>query len=126
MLFKPFTGLKLSIKVDEPTPSGRIYPKHVLLNAIKERIDEKNLLIAPVASADGTIDISTVIGVINSMEYDEATNEIVLAGKSCYGEDMSLFNVFPNGLGSVRDGKVQADFKLISFSVEDVGENANF
>jgi len=113
------------LKADTLTEAGRVYPKEVLEKAVAEYQAHlaSGIVLGP-PDEDGVVRLRDVAFKVEdvSMVGDEMTATVCLLGTKS-GEELTeklrtkKVRLHPVGFGSVKDGKVQDDFLLTSFSV---------
>ena len=103
---------KLNFQVDTPTPSGKIYPKHVVEDALNNKLGpnyRNNFFLVAYPPKDPTVvNLANVIGIIQSFKICP-NNDILIEIKYTYGNEVfSQFDITWCALGSIDDkGRVQ-------------------
>ena len=106
----------MGIRLDTPTHNGRVYPKEIFIKVLEDAINKPSKL--PITFSDpnnfGTIQAQDSLGFCSGFEMDDNNNVTLDATffVSSNDIDLSSFDLFPCGYGSVRDGVIQDDYKL--------------
>lgn len=108
---------------NEPNKNGRIYPKEVVKKMCNDINQGNKKFVSMGIPESASIDLSKTCGHIESASYNEQNNSLIIKCdvKKLLGESEKEFNkyfsIVPSGVGNLKDGIVQDDFTLISFSV---------
>ena len=110
---------KVVMKIGQPNINGRIYPKEVVEKAIEE-CQKREMLGAYPNSNETEIPVKKIAFKVSSLNIEK--NELIAdieiletpAGKALKVlQDMVYVTI---GVGTIKDGIVQDDFKLTGFS----------
>ena len=109
------------MKVDQLTPSGRMYPKEVFereIRRLQTKADE-GALFATVDNDSTQLELSKIAGCVRklTLEDDEIQAEIELFQTSPAAKIRALLSageveLKPSGYGTLKDGVVQDDYRM--------------
>lgn len=108
------------LNVDTPTLNGRVYPRHVLVEALR-KLANKPLAVVPVSAFldnDGVPKVTDAIGVAENIRLDEGSNMVMAHVKvDRIPESLGSIFVFRTaGVGKL-EGNTVTEFDLTSVVV---------
>jgi len=110
------------LEIDRPTINGRVYPKEVVEKALKLFLERTGREIIPIVSEPKMIPkLDDIVGFARDVKIEEG----YLCGEVEFidGKIQSIVSegegicIRPNGVGSIRNGVVQDDYRLNGFSI---------
>jgi hypothetical protein len=132
---KPVPGTEVVlIECGKPTVTGRIYPSETMANAIARANREENLwVVRPGAEPAGRVRLKDVVGRAKLSLFEDVVTAHVQIHDTPDGKkikklmDQGAVEFRPRGFGSVVDGVVQEDYRLLAVSIveKDDGQEAN-
>ena len=119
VVLDPYFKVKLGVKLDEATATGKIYVKEIFKKALEKAIAKptKLLITMHTPNSNSTINLTDIIGVCKGYEM-QGENQIIFHVNSIKGFDFNEFDLFPAGLGTMTTNyEITDDYYLLCLTL---------
>ena len=109
------------MELEKPNKNGRTYPTHVIkaaLLAFKEKTQQDMFPIFKEPSLHHSME--DIVGFATNVRVEDGFlqgNIGFIEGKIEHILSDEIINIRPNGIGSVKDGIIQEDYRITGFSI---------
>jgi hypothetical protein len=109
------------LEIDAPNKNGRIYPREVIERAVKTFLDMTKQELMPIfKQADVHHTTEDIVGFATNVHIEDGylTGEVgFIEGKVEHIPNGEIICIRPNGVGTIKDGIVQDDYRINGFAI---------
>lgn len=109
------------LEIDTPNKNGRVYPREVVERAVKAFHDATKQDLMPIfKSAAIQQTVENIVGFATKVHVKDGylTGEVgFIEGKVDFIPNGEIICIRPNGVGTVKDGVVQDDYRMNGFAI---------